>query len=238
MSDCVIEVKDLHKSYNNQAEELQVLKGINLRIVRGQLFCIQGPSGAGKSTLLNLIGTLDEPTSGKILFDGVLINKSTEKKIAEFRNKRLGFVFQLYHLLPEFTALENVMLPVLIRSWWRRQEAVSRAEKIFEQMGLSGRMNFMPSQLSGGEQQRIAIARALINRPDILLCDEPTGNLDSDNGERILKILKGLSREDNTTVILVTHNREVADFCDSVIYLKDGRIEARVSQGEQIRRKG
>jgi len=231
MSDCVIEVKDLYKSYNNQAEELQVLKGIDLRIVRGELFCIQGPSGAGKSTLLNLIGTLDEPSSGEILFDGVLINKLTEKKIAEFRNKRLGFVFQLYHLLPEFTALENVMLPVLIRSWWRRQEVASRAEKIFEQMGLSGRMNFMPSQLSGGEQQRIAIARALINRPDILLCDEPTGNLDSENGERILKILKGLSRENNTTVIVVTHNREVAQFCDRVIYLKDGRIEARVSQG-------
>ena len=225
MNDCVIEIKDLHKYYDNRAELLRVLKGIDLKIARGELFCIQGPSGAGKSTLLNLIGMLDEPTSGEILFEGIAVNKCAQKIIAEFRNKRLGFVFQLYHLLPEFTALENVLLPALVASWWRRREAAQHAKKIFAQMGLEGRMNFMPSQLSGGEQQRIAIARALINKPDILLCDEPTGNLDSENGERILKLLKGLSRENNTTVIMVTHNREVAQFCDRVICLRDGRIE-------------
>lgn len=225
MSDCIIEVKNLRKTYKNGIKNLEVLKGLSFKIKQGELFCIQGPSGAGKSTLLNLMGTLDLPTEGEVLFEGEDIHKFNEKKIAEFRNKRLGFVFQFYHLLSEFTALENVLLPALMRSFWHRNEVVKYAKKIFQDLGLVERMSFFPSQLSGGEQQRVAIARALINKPDILLCDEPTGNLDSDNGKKILDILKKLNRENNTAIILVTHNKEVASVCDTVVYLKDGILQ-------------
>jgi lipoprotein-releasing system ATP-binding protein len=225
MNDYIIEIRDLHKTYKNGIQNLKVLKGINLKIKRGQLFCIQGPSGAGKSTLLNIIGTLDLPTKGEVLFDETNIHRWRENKVAEFRNKRLGFVFQFYHLLSEFTALENVMLPALMKNFWHRREVMVYAEKIFKDLGLTERMNFMPSQLSGGEQQRVAIARALINQPDIILCDEPTGNLDSDNGQKILNILKDLCRERNTTVALVTHNKEIAEVCDTVVHLKDGLLQ-------------
>lgn len=224
MNDYIIEISNLHKTYNNGMRNVEVLKGIDLKIKRGGLFSIQGPSGAGKSTLLNLIGTLDWPTKGRVLFEGMDIYKFNEKKISEFRNKRLGFVFQFYHLLPEFTALENAMLPVLISGNFSRREISAHAEKIFEEIGLKERMQFMPDQLSGGEQQRVAIARALINKPDILLCDEPTGNLDSENGNKILNILKKLSKENNSTVILATHNKEIAETSDTVIHLKDGKL--------------
>lgn len=225
MNDCIIEVKNLHKTYKDGIKNLEVLKGLSFKIKRGEFFCIQGPSGAGKSTLLNLIGMLDSPTGGKVLFEGMDIYRFNEKKIAEFRNKRIGFIFQFYHLLPELNALENVMLPALIKSFWHRREVAGYAKKIFEEIGLIERMNFKPTRLSGGEQQRVAIARALINKPDILLCDEPTGNLDSDNGLKVLNILKKLSRENNTTVVLVTHNREVTQVSDRVVYLKDGKLE-------------
>jgi len=225
MNDYIIETRDLHKSYTDGTKSLEVLKGIDLKIMRGRLFCIQGPSGAGKSTLLNLIGTLDSPTAGEVLFEGSSIHRFNEKKIAEFRNKRLGFVFQFYHLLPELNARENVLLPALVDNFWRRREAVNHAEKIFAELGLLERLRFMPHQLSGGEQQRVAIARALINQPDILLCDEPTGNLDSANGAKILNILRKLSRENNTTVVIVTHNKDVAGICDEVVQLKDGKLE-------------
>jgi lipoprotein-releasing system ATP-binding protein len=220
-----MEVRNLHKTYKNGAENLEVLKGIDLKIKRGKLFCIQGPSGAGKSTLLNIMGTLDRPTRGDVFFENLNVHKFNEKKTAEFRNQRLGFVFQFYHLLPEFSAWENVMLPALIRGFWQRKEVIRHAKNIFEQIGLSERIHFMPNQLSGGEQQRAAIARALINQPDILLCDEPTGNLDSANGSKIVNLLKKLSRENNTAVVLVTHNKEIAEVCDTVIYLKDGKSQ-------------
>jgi len=225
MNDYIIEIKNLYKAYKNGIKNVEVLKGINLKISRGKFVCIQGPSGAGKSTLLNLMGTLDKPDQGEVLFEGRDVFRFNEKKITELRNERLGFVFQFYHLLPEFSALENVMLPALIKNWWQRGEVLGCAKKIFSEIGLMDRMQFMPNQLSGGEQQRVAIARALINNPDVLLCDEPTGNLDSQNGLKILDILKTLSRENNTTVVLVTHNREIARVCDEVVYLKDGRLQ-------------
>lgn len=225
MNDYIIEIKNLYKAYKNGVKNVEVLKGINLKISRGKFVCIQGPSGAGKSTLLNLMGTLDKPDQGEVLFEGKDIFRFNEKKITQLRNERVGFVFQFYHLLPEFSALENVMLPALIKNWWQRGEVLGCAKKIFSEIGLIDRMQFMPNQLSGGEQQRVAIARALINNPDVLLCDEPTGNLDSQNGLKILDILKTLSRENNTTVVLVTHNREIARVCDEVVYLKDGRLE-------------
>lgn len=225
MNDYIIEIKNLYKAYKNGVNNVEVLKGINLKISRGKFVCIQGPSGAGKSTLLNLMGTLDKPDQGEVLFEGRDVFRFNEKKITELRNERLGFVFQFYHLLPEFSALENVMLPALIKNWWQRGEVLGCAKKIFSEIGLIDRMQFMPNQLSGGEQQRVAIARALINKPDVLLCDEPTGNLDSQNGLKILDILKTLSRENNTTVVLVTHNREIARVCDEVVYLKDGRLQ-------------
>jgi len=225
MNDYIIEIKNLYKAYKNGVNNVEVLKGINLKISRGKFVCIQGPSGAGKSTLLNLMGTLDKPDQGEVLFEGRDVFRFNEKKITQLRNERVGFVFQFYHLLPEFSALENVMLPALIKNWWQRGEVLGCAKKIFSEIGLMDRMQFMPNQLSGGEQQRVAIARALINKPDVLLCDEPTGNLDSQNGLKILDILKTLSRENNTTVVLVTHNREIARVCDEVVYLKDGRLE-------------
>jgi len=224
MSDCIIEVKNLHKVYQNGVENLEVLKGIDLKIERGELLSIEGPSGAGKSTLLNIIGTLDRPSKGEVFFEGADVHKFNEAKTAAFRNKKVGFVFQFYHLLPEFTALENVMLPALMEGVLKKGEVQARAKKIFEQVGLSDRMHFMPRKLSGGEQQRVAIARALINAPDILLCDEPTGNLDSENGRNILSILKRLCRENQTTVALVTHDKEIAAISDRVIFMKDGRM--------------
>jgi lipoprotein-releasing system ATP-binding protein len=230
MSECIIETRGLHKTYENGVKGLQALKGIDLKIKRGELFCIQGQSGAGKTTLLNLIGTLDRPTKGEVLFEGKDIFAFNEKELAEFRNKRLGFVFQFYHLLAEFTALENVLLPSLIKDFLSRRQAEQQAKIIFEDVGLSQRLHFMPRQLSGGEQQRVAIARSLMNKPDILLCDEPTGNLDSENGQKILNILKNLSRKNQTTIVLVTHNSEIAESCDTVISLKDGRLETRISR--------
>ena len=225
MNDYIIEIKNLYKAYKNGVNNVEVLKGINLKISRGKFVCIQGPSGAGKSTLLNLMGTLDKPDQGEVLFEGKDVSRFNEKKITQLRNERVGFVFQFYHLLPEFSALENVVLPALIKNWWQRGEVLACAKKIFSEIGLMDRMQFMPNQLSGGEQQRVAIARALINKPDVLLCDEPTGNLDSQNGLKIIDILKTLSRENNTTVVLVTHNREIARVCDEVAYLKDGRLQ-------------
>ena len=224
MNDYIAQIKDLHKSYKDCAAELEVLRGINLNIRNNEFLAIQGPSGAGKSTLLHILGGLDNPSRGEIFFEGENIYDLSEDKRAVFRNQRIGFVFQFYHLLAELNVLENVLLPSLLKSWWERKKAVVYAKSILEELGLSQRLAHKPGQLSGGEQQRAAIARALINRPKLLLCDEPTGNLDSENGLNILKLLKKLNREAKTTVILVTHDKDIAADSDRVIYLKDGII--------------
>lgn len=222
MNECIAKVRGLHKSFANGQEKLQVLKGIGLEIKKNEFLAIQGPSGAGKSTLLHILGGLDNPTSGNVLFEGIDLYNLSEGRRANFRNTKVGFVFQFYHLLPELNVLENIMLPALIKSWWQRKKAAEYAKLILDNLGLSERAGHKPNQLSGGEQQRAAIGRALINRPQLLLCDEPTGNLDSANGENILRLLKKLNTEDKTTVVLVTHDNDIAKNADRIVYLKDG----------------
>ncbi|PIQ88580.1 MAG: lipoprotein-releasing system ATP-binding protein LolD [Candidatus Omnitrophica bacterium CG11_big_fil_rev_8_21_14_0_20_42_13] len=220
----MIEAKNLHKTYNHDLKELQVLKGINLNIKNNEIVCIAGPSGAGKSTLLHLLGGLDYPTSGSVLFDGDDIYKMPFNSLAALRNKDIGFVFQFYHLFSEFNALENVLLPAVVSARFKRKDAENRARQLLSMVGLAKRLTHRPSELSGGEQQRVAIARALINNPRALLCDEPTGNLDSKTGTQILDILFSLNKEKSVTQVLVTHNEEIAKFCTRTIYLKDGQI--------------
>jgi lipoprotein-releasing system ATP-binding protein len=219
-----IEAKLLSKSYSNGAGTLDVLKGVSLSVKEKEFVAIQGPSGAGKSTLLHILGGLDRPDSGNVLFDGSDIYGLSENERAAFRNRRAGFVFQFYHLLPELTVLENVMLPALLKSWGQRKQAEPYALKLLEKLGLSLRLEHRPCELSGGEQQRAAVARALINKPQVLFCDEPTGNLDSENGDNLLGLLKQLNTGDHLTIVLVTHDADIAKTADRVIYLKDGAI--------------
>ncbi|MDD5669264.1 MAG: ABC transporter ATP-binding protein, partial [Candidatus Omnitrophica bacterium] len=200
------------------------LKGVSVAVKPREFIAIQGPSGAGKSTLLHILGGLDIPTGGNVLFEGKDMYSLAERERVSFRNRSMGFVFQFYHLLPELNALENVALPGLFKSWWDRKKTFSRARHLLERVGLAERLTHVPGELSGGEQQRVAIARALINEPALLLCDEPTGNLDSENGRKILELLKQLNNEFQTTVIMVTHDREIAEFSSRVIFLKDGLI--------------
>ena len=224
MSDYKVSTKALYKSYRNGVSKLDVLKGIDLTIKNNEFVAIQGPSGAGKSTLLHILGGLDNPTKGEAFFEGINIYDLSENERAMFRNRKIGFVFQFYHLLGELDTLENVLLPGLLKSWWERKKTINYAKSILDKLGLSQRITHRPNQLSGGEQQRVAIARALINKPEILLCDEPTGNLDSENGQNILRLIKQLNQEENVTVILVTHDKDIACVADRVVYLKDGII--------------
>lgn len=216
--------QNLHKVYVDGKNSLEVLKGIELKIEKGQIIAIVGPSGAGKSTLLHLLGGLDHPTDGRVIFEGTDLEKLSDKELSQFRNKRAGFVFQFYHLLPEFSVLENVLLPALIRKNGDVCLLRQKAQDILGEMGLKARFNHRPNQLSGGEQQRVAVARALINEPDLLLCDEPTGNLDSENGKSVLTLLERLNKRNNVTIVLVTHNEELARIAQKKIHLKDGVI--------------
>jgi len=219
-----IEVRSLFKSYINGISALDVLKGIDLTVRDKEFLAIQGPSGAGKSTLLHILGGLDRPNGGDVLFDGKNIYDLSENERAQFRNRCAGFVFQFYHLLPELNVLENVLLPALLKSWGARKRAQEHANSLLERLGLSLRLGHKPSELSGGEQQRVAIARALINKPQVLFCDEPTGNLDSENGEKLLTLFKQLNKENHVTIVLVTHDTDIAKLADRVIHLKDGII--------------
>lgn len=216
--------KDLHKIYKNGPKELHVLKGINLEIDTSTMVCIVGPSGAGKSTLLHLLGGLDRPTKGEVVVDGGNLYSLSDAERARFRNKKIGFIFQFYHLLSEFSALENVMLPALIANGKDKKSLIHKARLGLDRVGLSERLDHRPSQLSGGEQQRVAIARALMNDPQILFCDEPTGNLDSKTGESITQLLCSLSQENGKSVVIVTHEKEIARRADKVFYIKDGII--------------
>ena len=203
--------------------ELTVLNGINLDIARGTMLAIVGASGAGKSTLLHIIGTLDRPTSGTVLFDEQDLFRLSDQKQAEFRNRRIGFVFQFHHLLPEFTALENVCLPAYIQN---RPAGETREEAIalLKDVGLEHRLQHKPGELSGGEQQRVAVARALMQRPDVVLADEPTGNLDTHTGEALFGLMKTLNRDRGVTFVIVTHNEKLSTQSDRIIHMEDGRI--------------
>ncbi len=219
----MIKVTNLYKSFSMGAYELQVLRGINLEIQRGELIAIIGASGAGKSTLLHIIGTLDKPSSGTVTFDGQDLFQLTDTQQAEFRNKRLGFVFQFHHLLPEFTALENAVMPALVQ---RRDAAAveSDAKALLTDVGLGNRLHHKPGELSGGEQQRVAMARALMQKPDLVLADEPTGNLDTHTGEALFGLMRDLNKARGTTFVIVTHNDKLSAQADRIIHMQDGMI--------------
>jgi lipoprotein-releasing system ATP-binding protein len=215
----VIEVRNIRKRFGH----LEVLKGIDLQINQGEVVSIVGPSGAGKTTLLQIMGTLLKPDSGEVFLDGINPFTLNESALSSFRNTRIGFVFQFHHLLPEFTALENVFLPALIKRTNRKQ-AENRAKELLAMMGLAERMNNKPAELSGGEQQRVAVARALINEPAIVLADEPSGNLDSKNKKELHGLFFELREKLNQTFVIVTHDAELAEMSDRKIHLVDGQI--------------
>lgn len=215
----MIQTTGIHKSYGS----LEVLKGIDLHINKKEIVSIVGASGAGKSTLLHIIGILDKADRGQLLIDGIEVNKLNDNDLASFRNQKIGFVFQFHHLLPEFTAIENICIPAYIGGMGK-QETTKKALKLLDYLNLTNRKDHKPSQLSGGEQQRIAVARALINDPAVVLADEPSGNLDSKSAEELHKLFFRLRDEMNQTFVIVTHNPELAAMSDRTITIKDGKI--------------
>lgn len=225
----MIEIKGITKSFGS----LQVLKNIDLCIEKGEIVSIVGPSGAGKTTLLQILGTLDKPDSGSVVVDGIETNKLSANKLSEFRNKHLGFVFQFHQLLPEFTAIENIMIPAYIAGM-KPKEARNRAEELLEFMGLSDRATHKPNELSGGEKQRVAVARALMNNPAVILADEPSGSLDTKNKEELHKLFFELRDKFGQTFVIVTHEETLATLTDRTIHLKDGKIMDNDCEEETI----
>jgi lipoprotein-releasing system ATP-binding protein len=221
---------NLHKVYRKNADEVRVLNGLDLEVHAGEFLSVVGVSGSGKSTLLHLLGTLDRPDEGSISLDGERIDNVPSERLARLRNSTFGFIFQFYHLLPELTALENVLMPQMIahslfRWWGQRQKLRRQAAELLERVGLGQRLSHKPRQLSGGEMQRVAIARALICSPRILLADEPTGNLDDEKGLEIVRLLRDLNQQDGLTIIMVTHNMDIVATTDRVVRLVKGRVE-------------
>ncbi len=229
----ILKANEVYKTYQNGPEFTEVLKGINLEVAQGEVAIIIGPSGVGKSTLLHLIGSLDKPTTGEIHINGQDVFELDDQKLASFRNKNIGFVFQFHHLLPEFTALENVLLPGMMYTK-DLAKVQDEALRILTLVGLENRLNHKPNQLSGGERQRVAVARALINSPKLILADEPTGNLDKNNSESLYRLILDLNERFNQTFIIVTHNELMAERATRVIELEDGMIlNNRINQQKQ-----
>ncbi len=220
----IMECKGIRKSYHDGDRELKILQGVDLAVSQGEILAISGPSGVGKSTLLHMMGTLDKPSGGEILFKGRSVSSMRKREINRLRNQEIGFVFQFYHLLPEFTALENVMMPAVCRGA-KRSACRERGQGLLENVGLADRMGHKPGQLSGGEQQRVAIARALFNEPGVVLVDEPTGNLDEHTGQGIVDLLWELNESDvkGTTLVIVTHDDNLAEKAHRWVYLHEGR---------------
>jgi ABC-type lipoprotein export system ATPase subunit len=225
MNDILLSASGLKKTYVMGKRTLEVLRGVDVEITHGGFVALRGASGTGKSTLLHLLGGLDTPNAGEIFFDGQNVSRFSDSELTHFRNRRVGFVFQAYHLLPELTALENVCLPARVARVGAGVTA-RRAEALLARVGLQDRLDHKPSELSGGEQQRVAIARALINEPELLLADEPTGNLDSHTGGEIIELLKGLRAEKQMTLVIATHDAKVASSAPRVIELVDGQINS------------
>jgi lipoprotein-releasing system ATP-binding protein len=236
----VLTASRLHKTYRKNANAVEVLRGLDLEVYPGEFLSVVGASGSGKSTLLHLLGTLDRPDGGEVHLDGQRIDNLSADRRDLLRNQTFGFIFQFYHLLPELSALENVLVPEMIAhsvlGWWRRRgEFRRRATELLERVGLGHRLRHRPGELSGGETQRAAIARALINRPRILLADEPTGNLDAATGAEIVRLLHDLNERERLTIIMVTHNLDIATDTDRVVRLVEGRVENPVAEcGLQI----
>jgi len=228
----MLEVRGVHKTYFQKSSKLHVLKGVDVAIAQGEVVAIVGPSGAGKSTLLHIMGALDEPDEGQVLLDGQDIYQLKERERSVIRNQRIGFVFQFYHLLPEFSALENVLLPALVHERGGDMESLKfQAASLLDRMGLQARRNHKPSELSGGEQQRVAIARALVKKPALILADEPTGNLDTTTGRQILEILTTRCRESGMSLLMVSHSPTATGFADRVLSMIDGVIAAADAGG-------
>jgi putative ABC transport system ATP-binding protein len=229
----MIALREVSKTVTSGTEPLTILHPLTLDIPRGRFVAIVGPSGSGKSTLLGLIAGLDAPTTGSVVIDGVDVTRLDEDALARLRGEKIGFVFQFFHLIPSLTAYENVAVPMEI---FGVRDAQARASALLDEVGLTGRAHHYPSQLSGGEQQRVALARALANDPPIVLADEPTGNLDTSNGRHIMELLQSIHTQRGTTLILVTHDRELADMADAKLVLRDGRVvenSLRQAQGER-----
>jgi lipoprotein-releasing system ATP-binding protein len=217
----MITVKDIHKSFGS----LEVLKGVDLEIRKGELVSIIGKSGAGKTTLLQIIGTLDKADSGKVVINGIDVSNLKDRELADFRNKHIGFIFQFHQLLPEFNALENVMMPAMIAKMdWK--EAEKRANQLLTELGLGDRLTHKPNELSGGEKQRVAAARALMMTPDVILADEPSGSLDEENKRELHRLLKQMQEQYNQTIVIVTHDKELAEISDRVIEMRDGVVKS------------
>ena len=223
MAQPIVQIKEVFKTYDTGPQKVEVLKGISLEIAQGEVAVIMGPSGVGKSTLLHVMGGLDLPTSGEVWIEGRNLNSLQNDHLARFRNKHIGFVFQFHHLLPEFTAYENVLIPTFMYQPLTKEKE-DYAKYILKEVGLEHRLHHRPNQLSGGEQQRVAVARALVNQPALLLADEPTGNLDSKNSELLYELLLKLHRKMGQTLVIVTHSTDMNDQADRVIHLFDGMV--------------
>lgn len=220
----ILKAINIHRQFKTIENSLSVLKGLNLELKEKETAAITGASGVGKSTLLHILGGLDKPTEGEVFISGESLKGKSESSLAGFRNEKIGFVFQFHYLMEDFTALENVMIPLLVANR-KKSEAKNKGELILEQVGLIDRRNHRPNQLSGGEQQRVAVARALVNNPSLILADEPSGNLDTATGRKLHELLMKINEENNVTMLIATHNQELAGLCDRFLSIKDGVIE-------------